>query len=173
MEHANKRMCDYVPELERKKEAKQREREAREKEARRREKAEEKEKRRKEYNAQMEALAAKEQQKRRSEEKKRRKAQAAGEAQVSIPKPLFCSMMGWKNPDKVAGSYGNSAAFMVGFMGCFENFHVLKSGFPAPQQVEMSSRSRRGNPGAGSLTWSSGSCSCCCWDVPALPPSAT
>ncbi|TWW82258.1 Leucine-rich repeat-containing protein 59 [Takifugu flavidus] len=65
-------------EIERKKEAKQREREAREKEARKREKAEEKEKRRKEYNAQMEALAAREQQKKKSEEKKKKKAQAAG-----------------------------------------------------------------------------------------------
>lgn len=91
-------MCENLPELERKKEAKQREREAREKEARKREKAEEKEKRRKEYNAQMEALAAKEQQKKKSEERKRRKAQAAGEDLVPASskslgsfriKPLF------------------------------------------------------------------------------------
>lgn len=91
-------MCENLPELERKKEAKQREREAREKEARKREKAEEKEKRRKEYNAQMEVLAAKEQQKKKSEERKRRKAQAAGEDLVPASskslgsfriKPLF------------------------------------------------------------------------------------
>lgn len=82
-------MCN-VSEIERKKEAKQREREAREKEARKREKAEEKEKRRKEYNAQMEALAAREQQKKKSEEKKKKKAQAAGGSLLLILMPLFC-----------------------------------------------------------------------------------
>lgn len=73
-----------ISEIERKKEAKQREREAREKEARKREKAEEKEKRRKEYNAQMEALAAKEEQRKKSEEKKKKKAQAAGGTLVFV-----------------------------------------------------------------------------------------
>lgn len=73
-----------ISEIERKKEARQREREAREKEARKQKKAEEKEKRRKEYNAQVEALAAKEEQRKKSEEKKKKKAQAAGGALVFV-----------------------------------------------------------------------------------------
>lgn len=74
-------------ELERKKEAKQREREAREKEARKREKAEEKEKRRKEYNAQMAAIAAQEQQKKKNEEKKKKNGQAAVHKKAVVESP--------------------------------------------------------------------------------------
>ncbi|KAK0134352.1 Leucine-rich repeat-containing protein 59 [Merluccius polli] len=93
---------------EKKKEAKQREREAKEREVRKREKAEEKERRRKEYQAQMDALAAQEHQRKKKEEKKKRIGQAAEKkaAVESAPKPrrsvigllfklLLLLLLGW------------------------------------------------------------------------------